>query len=159
MIGAAPPSRNHSAKVPIAREAVFNMKRNRAVLTHPDVLRHTNEGATCVVVKDGNSEEMVRVLLDHLSPLARLGLQMRAVEACMDKGGVKRLGLNLHKTQEQRLPRAAYNSLDQNFATRAAAAARRSSVARIYDVTTKVKLNPPTRELLSSDWYAFALYL
>ena len=34
-----------------------------------------------------------------------------------------------------------------------------TSVARIYDVTTKVKLNPPTRELLSSDWYAFALYL
>lgn len=59
MIGAAPPSRNHSARVPIAREAVFNMKTNRAVLTHPDVLRHTNEGATCVVVKDGNSEEMV----------------------------------------------------------------------------------------------------
>ena len=34
-----------------------------------------------------------------------------------------------------------------------------TSVARIYGVTTKVKLNPPTRELLSSDWYAFALYL
>ena len=33
-----------------------------------------------------------------------------------------------------------------------------TSVARIYDVTTKVKLNPPTRALLSSDWYFFALY-
>ena len=76
----------------------------------------------------------------------------------LGRGGVKRLGLNLHKTQEQRLPRAAYNSLDQNFATRAAAAARRSSVARIYDVTTKVKLNPPMRALLSPDWYFFALY-
>ena len=29
----------------------------------------------------------------------------------LGRGGVKRLGLNLHKTQEQRLPRAAYNSL------------------------------------------------
>ena len=33
-----------------------------------------------------------------------------------------------------------------------------TSVARIYDVTTKVKLNPPTRALLSPNWYFFALY-